>query len=290
MIVGRNAEQGTRSPETAMNTLMTEDDLNKLYAAVQALKHPSLAARLSDLAGRPIQLMRDALPQTAYKAITLATTKALNSALRVALRTIQNVPEEASPRLHKTLAAGTGAIGGSFGLLALPVELPISTVIMLRSILDLAREQGEDLNDPEAALGCLQVFALGGLPSEITGDGYLTIRALVAKSLTEAARFVAERGITAQGAPVVVRFIAQIASRFGVVVTQKVVAQALPLFGAFGGAAVNYAFIDHFRALGGAHFAVRRLERVYGNEVVRAEFESVRASVRMMSAAGTSRT
>jgi hypothetical protein len=69
MIVGRNAEQGTRSPETAMNTLMTEDDLNKLYAAVQALEHPSLAARLSDLAGRPIQLMRDALPQTAYKAI-----------------------------------------------------------------------------------------------------------------------------------------------------------------------------------------------------------------------------
>src|SRR5262245_11688619 len=46
-------------------------------------------------------------------------------------------------------------------------------------------------------------------------------RGLLAKSVAEAARFIAERGVLAEGAPVLVRFIAQIASRFGVVVTQK---------------------------------------------------------------------
>jgi EcsC protein family len=70
-----------------------------------------------------------------------------------------------------------------------------------------------------------------------------------------------------------VRLIAQIASRFGVVVTQKLVAQAVPLIGALGGAAVNYAFIDHFQEVARAHFVVRRLERRYGKDAVRAAYE-----------------
>jgi hypothetical protein len=83
---------------------------------VQALERPSLAARLSDLAGKPVGLMRQALPPGASKVITVATARALRPALKVALRTLRNGPELASPRLHKSLAAGTGAIGGSFGL------------------------------------------------------------------------------------------------------------------------------------------------------------------------------
>jgi hypothetical protein len=41
------------------------------------------------------------------------------------------------------------------------------------------------------------------------------------------ARFIAERGVLAEGAPVLALFIAQIASRFGVVVAQKLAAQAV---------------------------------------------------------------
>jgi hypothetical protein len=42
---------------------------------------------------------------------------------------------------------------------------------------------------------------------------------------------------------VLVRVFAQIASRFGIVVTQKLAAQAVPLIGGVGGAAVNYEAI-----------------------------------------------
>jgi hypothetical protein len=59
-------------------------------------------------------------------------------------------------------------------------------------------------------------------------------------------------------------------------VTQKVAAQTLPLVGALGGAAVNYAFITHFEEMAQAHFTVRRLERMYGKEPVRAQYESLR--------------
>jgi hypothetical protein len=58
-----------------------------------------------------------------------------------------------------------------------------------------------------------------------------------------------------------------------VVVTQKLAAQALPVVGALGGAAVNYAFIEHFQDVARGHFTVRRLERVYGKDLIKAEYE-----------------
>jgi hypothetical protein len=63
---------------------------------------------------------------------------------------MEKEPKAASRLLHKALAAASGAVGGGFGLAALPVELPISTIIMLRSIGDFARSEGEDLTDPES--------------------------------------------------------------------------------------------------------------------------------------------
>ena len=192
---------------------------------------------------------------------------------------MENQPKAASSYLHKALAATSGAVGGSFGLAALPIELPISTVIMLRSIGDIARAEGEDLRDPETVLSCLQVFALGGLKGEadIANSGYFAVRGLLAKSVAEAARFIVDRGVVAEGGPVLVRLIAQIASRFGVVVTQKLAAQAVPIIGALG-AAVNYAFIDHFQEIARAHFTVRRLERRYGKDVVRMAYDKLSAA------------
>ena len=81
--------------------------------------------------------------------------------------------------------------------------------------------------------------------------------------------------VLAEGGPVLVRLIAQIASRFGVVVTQKLAAQAVPVIGALGGAAVNYAFTDHFQEIARAHFTVRRLERRYGKDAVRRAYDNL---------------
>jgi hypothetical protein len=103
-------------------------------------------------------------------------------------------------------------------------------------------------------------------------SGYFAVRGVLAKGVTQAARFIAERGIVEEGA-ILVRFLTQVASRFGMVETQKAAAQAIPVFGSLGGAAVNYAFIQHFQDVARGHFVVRRLERRYGKELVRAEYE-----------------
>jgi hypothetical protein len=258
----------------AVLTDLTPDDLEALRRAVRSLEHPSLAARLTNMVGKPIELIGYALPTAASNAISAATTKALEAGLKVALMTMRKNPRGGSQLLHKALATASGAAGGAFGLATLPIELPVSTIIMLRSIADIAQSEGEDLSDPEAALSCVEVFALGGRTGsdDASESGYFAVRGLLAKSVTEAARYVAQRGVVAEGAPVLVRFLTQVASRFGVVVSQKVAAQAFPIIGALGGAAVNYAFLEHFQDVARGHFTVRRLERVYGKDLVKQEY------------------
>ena len=265
----------TLIPEDLTPGGLTPEDLAALRRAVEALEHPGLAARLANMVGKPIELIGYVLPASASQIISAATSKGLQLALDVALRTMHSAPHPGSQLVHKALATASGAAGGAFGLATLPLELPVSTIIILRSIADIARSEGEDLSEPEAALACVQVFALGGRvgSDDASESGYFAVRGMLAKSVTEAARFIAERGVIKEGGPVLIRFITQVASRFGVVVTQKVAAQAVPLVGALGGAAVNYAFIEHFQNVARGHFTVRRLERAYGQDPVRAEYD-----------------
>ena len=256
---------------------MTPADREALAKAVRSLERPSLAARLTNLIGKPVELIGFALPAFASNAITSATSKGLEAALKVALRTLPRSPRTGSELLHRALATASGAAGGTLGLAALPVELPVSTVIMLRSIADIAQNEGEDLSNPESVLSCVEVFALGGRAgsADASESGYFAVRGMLAKTVTEAAKFVAERGVIKEGAPILLKFVTQIAARFGVVVTQKVAAQALPVVGALGGAAVNYAFIEHFQDVAHGHFTVRRLERLHGKDRIRTEYDQI---------------
>jgi hypothetical protein len=170
---------------------ITIEDREALRRAVKSLEHPSLAGRLTNLVGKPVELIGYALPSFASKAIASATSKGLEAALKVALRTLRSSPRTNSQFLHRALATASGAAGGTFGLAALPVELPVSTTIMLRSIADIARSEGEDLSDPETALACVEVFALGGRAgsADASESGYFAVRGMLAKTVTEAARF-----------------------------------------------------------------------------------------------------
>ena len=246
-----------------------------LAAAVQALETTSLVARLSSMAGAQIDLASRFVPARFARIGRHASTLALRAALHTALQSLHKTPGPPSRRLHKALAAASGVVGGAFGLAGLMFELPVSTTLMLRSIADIARAEGEDLSKPESALACLEVFALGGRPTTAgtIESGYFAVRGLLAQSVSEAARFVVQHHIIDEAAPVLARLIAQIAGRFGFVVSQKMAAQAVPVVGAMSGAALNLAFTDHFQKLAHGHFTVRRLERHYGRAVVREEYD-----------------
>jgi hypothetical protein len=257
---------------------MADADVEALRRAKDALENPSLAARLAALLGIPIEEAIKRLPPRWAASINRASEKSLMAALRAALATVERNRAGSQRNVaHRVAVAGTGAAGGFFGLPALAVELPVSTVIMLRSIADVARSEGENLRDLAAQLACLEVFALGGRTKrdDVADSAYYAIRAALAMALSDAAKHFAARGGVKAGAPAVARFIAQVASRFGVVVTQKVAAQAVPVVGAVGGAAVNVTFMKHFQDMAGGHFTVRRLERHYGAERVKHAYDKL---------------
>ena len=265
----------------SFSSTLSSDDRADLRTAVQNLETISLAARLTNLLGKELNLAASLLPGPVRSMVGRASTLALRTALSVAMRSLGAQPRPASRRFHKAIATLSGAAGGAFGLMALPVELPASTLVILRSIADIARSEGEDLGDPEVLLSCLEVFALGGRSDtdDQLESGYFAARTLFAHSVSEAARFLAQRGIADEAAPAFIRLIAELASRYGIVVSQKAVAQATPILGALGGAAINYAFADHFQAIAHGHFTVRRLERIHGEASVHAEYERIRVTL-----------
>ena len=146
---------------------------------------------------------------------------------------------------------------------------------MLRSIGDIARSEGENLKEANAKLECIRVFALGGKSEDddAAESAYFITRMALAKTVTEAAKHVAKHGLGTEVVPVLIKLIEQVAARFGIQVSQKMAAQAVPVIGAAGGALINTLFMDHFQDMAHGHFTVRRLERKYGDEEVRQAYE-----------------
>ncbi|MCX6550098.1 MAG: EcsC family protein [Acidobacteria bacterium] len=250
---------------------LSTNDLADLRYARNLLENVSLAGRIANAVGAPFERLFTALPQGAADAISAATNKALQTGLRFAVSTMGDRHRSSVEWMHKSMVVVSGAAGGAFGLPALAIELPLSTVVMLRSIADIARSEGELIKTPEAQLQCLEVFALGGRQrgDNAAETGYFAVRAALAKALAEAAEYIAERGLARETAPAVVRFITQVAVRFGIPVSEKVMAQSIPVAGAAGGAVINLLFIDHFQDVARGHFIVRRLERTCGPDIVK---------------------
>ncbi len=253
------------------------EDLAALRRAVELLESPGLFIRVANWLGTPLELGLQKLPVAVLDAIQAATTAALEKALDVALWSLDPDSGEASSDWwHKLAVMATGAAGGVFGLPGMALELPVSTGIMLRSIADVARSEGEDLRQVGARLFCLSVFALGG-PSDGSESSYLVIRGLLAREVARVAEFLAEREFVKGEAPVLLRLMTTVAERFGLAVEEKTAAEALPVVGAIGGAAINALFMDHFQDMARGHFICRRLDRSYGEERVSQAYRRVMA-------------
>ena len=273
------------STPPAGTSRISSDDLADLHRAKLLLENPGFAAKLAGHIGAPLERGFAKLPKNWAETIQKASQAALWRALSVAVGSMTKKPrDEYSEITHKVMVGATGWIGGAFGLAALAIELPISTTIMLRSIADIARDEGHDINDAAVRLSCLEVFALGG-PSksdDATESGYWIVRAALSKAISEATAYVTQRGIMEKTAPAVIRLVATIASRFGVVISEQAAAKALPIVGAVTGSTINVLFMDHFQNMARGHFIVKRLESKYGTGMVREIYETLAVPVKRL--------
>ncbi|HTR17501.1 MAG TPA: EcsC family protein [Acetobacteraceae bacterium] len=164
-----------------------------------------------------------------------------------------------SGTLTRMLVIASGVAGGFAGFAGFVPDASFTTLAIMRRIAAIAREEGEDLADEEARRACLQVFALHSAAEEPEAEfSYFSARLLL------------------QGGPLV-GLITQVASRYGMALSEKLAAQSVPLAGAAAGAAINAAFLAHYTSLARAHFTIRRLERIFGHEAVQAAVERIRA-------------
>ncbi len=258
--------------------MITEQELTQLKDAKKLLEHPAFLMELSNIVGKPIEKVYSLLPQKFQEGVGNLAKKALLKSLNI-LVSRMNVENNLKPNnlMHKILVTGTGSAGGFFGLPALAIELPVTTTIMLRSIADIARSKGFNLNDTETKLACIEVFALGGNSKrdDYSDSAYYLTRGALAQAVTEANRYLLQKGIVKESAPALVSFISKVASRFGIIISEGVAAKSVPIIGAASGGTINLVFMNHFQRMAEGHFTVKQLESKYGKKEVMEIYKSL---------------
>jgi hypothetical protein len=189
-----------------------------------------------------VQNAQEAVEDTLWRSYSLATF-GLDATPRL-LRPRQ-------PRnnaLHRLATTVTGVASGFVGLPGIMFDIPFTTATILRSIAEVARDSGEDLAEVDTRRACLEVLALGG-PSRADDEA-------------EAGYWATRIGMNHLAITLLIR---ATAGRFGLVVSDKLLAQAVPVAGALAGGALNYAFTDYYQTMARVHFCLRMLERRTGD-------------------------
>jgi hypothetical protein len=227
---------------------VTQMELDRAMAELR--RGGGTVVRLADLLGRFLGRAGDSLLRrvglhAGHPAFTPIAEMALDRAYDAAILGL-DIPG-ATPRASFPLVAVSGFLGGFAGLAGFLPDAVFTTLVIMRDIARIAREEGEDLSTEEGRAACVRVFSLG------VGDeaGYISARLMLQGSAARA-------------------MLSGVAARWGVVLGEKFAAQAMPLAGAAAAVALNTAFLDHYRRIGRAHFTIRRLERAHGRERVRA--------------------
>ena len=261
---------------------LTAEHQALLRKAVRQIEEPGWVARLTAYTGRPLDAALRRLPAFVHRRLRDAVQSAILKCLKLAVGTLGQPGSRHWAKRWSQLVAGlSGGLGGFFGLAALPVELPLTTTLMLRSIAEIARHEGEDLSRIESLLACLEVFALGASEGgSQRHEDYYTTRVVLSKLTQDMSRLMLERGAVNASSPVVARLVGEIAARFGLIVTDMAAATLVPVAGAVGGAAVNVMFMDHFQQVAEGHFAIRRLERLYGADLIKQLYHDYRNELR----------
>ena len=272
-------------------------DYADLQQAYDLLESPALVAKLANLVGKPLEFAMQKLPEAARETLNKAVDSALQTAADAALWTMDNKPHQgASTISHKVYAGLAGALGGLGGLTTLVLELPVTTTIMLRSIADIARSEGFDLNDVKTKEACIHVLGFGGESSSDDGaeTGYYAARAYMSRTMEHlaielpaavaaATKKAGDEAIkngfsvtTKQASMYLTEAIQAVASRFGIVISEKAALQVAPLLGAVTGASINALFTDHFQDMAHGHFKMLRLSKKYGETEVKAAYTELK--------------
>jgi hypothetical protein len=270
-------------------------DLEALKQAKSNMLNISWAMRNVNKIGGTVETGMTFVPEKVVVKLQSMTQAALLKVISANLLTIQKnkIFKKPSKLIYKSIVTSTGAFSGffgattGFGTAVFASELTFTTKFLMRTIMDIARSEGEDIYTIEGQMACLEVFALGGESKDDDGldMSYYTTRIGINSALNNVSAASVKvgletliKGASTLGPVVLSNFVSKIATRLSLLISEKFLAQALPIVGAIGGGGLNYLFVDHFQKMATAHFTIKRLERHYSEADVKLAYENIEVS------------
>lgn len=212
--------------------------------------------KLANLAGSHIEFIANKVPDEIEQNLQNIVKDALAKAHDVSNHLSSH---SYAPTVHrnfyKVTGTATGAITGTVGNMGALADVPTVIMIMFGSFQKIATEYGFERSDEETKIECLKVFSMGG-PLEEDEDLDLT--------------FATKR--LALSGQVVGSIITVISERLSITISQKLIASAVPLIGAFMGAALNFAFISYYEEMAHIRFRLKQLQIQYPDSQPASDF------------------
>lgn len=239
-------------------SILSDADFEKLVEAAKLYdtSKSSLVSLIASASSMIEKGMR-AIPDDWRVAIVDKIRETLDQALNISVAGVENEPGRASSESwYQGLVALTGFAGGAFGLPGIMVEIPFSTGVILRSIADVGRSLGEDIDDPEFRATCIEVFAYGG-PLEDDDEADIT--------------FLAAR----VGAIEAAELLTQVAVKYASAVIPKAALLSVPVTGAVLGAGLNWAYMSFYQSMARVLFMLKPIERANDRSQVRSCFAAL---------------
>ena len=247
------------------SAFLTPHEQQRLWqAAILMADSRGLLMRLTAMFGRRIESARARVTKTgqriggpAWTDLVRRTQNAVEDTLwssydyaTAGLAVAPRIARPKAPRgngAHRLAAAASGVASGFVGLPGVLFDIPFTTATILRSIGEVARDNGEDLADEGTKRACLEVLAYGS-PNSADDD-------------TEIGYWATRIGMNHLAVNLLIR---SAAGRFGMVLSEKLLTQAVPVIGAVTGGMLNYAFTDYYQSMAQVHFCLRALDKRTG--------------------------
>jgi hypothetical protein len=252
---------------------LSSEHLLQLTNAKAMLGGNDLSETISTVLGKRVDSGYARLPEDWRTQTALIAHDTIMLGLRGMLMTLGGVSPDIFPSLPR-FAAAISARNLMAEIPGLALELPVSMMMLCRSIADIACANAERSDSTDTRLACLELFALGDARKNAT-TGYFAEREALQKTTASAMHYMSEALMVDEDTPPLREYVAAIAARFREQIEIHVAAQAVPNIDVHSGSAVNLLLIDHFQDIARGHFTVRRLERTYGQHEVRTTYDRI---------------
>ena len=201
-----------------------------------------IAVKLFSAVGDGADSLYGALPKPLRGAVESMMARVLRTGLSLAHRSRNGRIGDPGEGANNAVSGALGALGGMGGLPTALLEMPVTTLLVMRAVQSISVQYGFDPADEETRKHCLQILAAAGPLSDDDGVdlGFVTTRVTLTGTTLNA-------------------MISRLAPRIAAVFSQRLAARAVPVLGAAAGATINYSFTRYYQEMAHIYFGLRRM-------------------------------